>query len=65
MPTAPIAMSPPPRRADIVAPGTSGTAGRTLRGAIAETWMPDRASSRERGPMSGRDAPATVQRASG
>ena len=34
-------------------------------GAIAATWMPDRASSRDSGPISGREAPATVQRASG
>ena len=60
-----MAMSPPPSSAVIVLPGTSGTGGRVVRGPIELSRMPDFASSRASGPISGREAPATVQRSSG
>ena len=47
------------------APGTSGTGGRMVRGPMEVRRTPERASSVESGPTSGRDAPAIVQRSSG
>src|SRR3712207_8899623 len=48
-------------RSVIDAPGTSGTAGRSVRGPMDVRRMPEGASSAESAPTSGREAPATVQ----
>jgi hypothetical protein len=65
VPIAPSTTSPPAMSAVREEPGTSGTAGRGVRGPMEVSWMPEVASAVESDAASGRETPARVQRVSG